>query len=221
MFPPSRDLLEAMLGLVLRVVFSNRAVLRAAVGADDAGGDDGVGGGRRSGGAVLGRRRPVHPLEAGGEGADSLETDLEADLGDGVVGVAEQRRRPLQAPGLQVDVGGLAEGAAELAAEVGLREPGGAGEILDLKRLVIARVGQVLGPEEMAGGRYESHELSLGSRSRDRDLRSRAGDLRGLAGDRAGGDRALRRAALVLAGAGRGSGGAVCGLLGDGADAGG
>ena len=57
----------------------------------------------------------------------------------------------------------------------------------------------------------------LGSRPRDRDLRSRGGGLRGLAGDRAGGDRALRRAALVVAGAGGRVGAALRGLLGDGA----
>ena len=44
--------------------------------------------------------------------------------------------------------------------------------------------------------------------------------LRRLAGDRAGGDRALRRAALVLAGAGGRARPALRGLLGDGAAAG-
>ena len=44
-----------------------------------------------------------------------MEADLEADFGDGVVGRAQQRRRPLQPSRQQVDVRGLAEGAPELA----------------------------------------------------------------------------------------------------------
>ena len=51
----------------------------------------------------------------------------------------------------------LAEGAPELAAEVRAREPGGAGEVVDLERLEVARVGQVLGAQQMAGGRDEEH----------------------------------------------------------------
>jgi hypothetical protein len=42
-------------------------------------------------------------------------------------------------------VGRLAEGGAELSAEVGAREAGRAGEILHSERLEVARVGEVLG----------------------------------------------------------------------------
>src|SRR4029077_1788704 len=87
----------------------------------------------------------------------------------------------------------------ELAAEVGAGEAGGAGQVLDVEGLGVARVGEVAGAEEMAGWRYERHRRSLGSRPCDRDLCSRAGGVRSLAGDRPGGDRALRRAALVVA----------------------
>jgi hypothetical protein len=44
-------------------------------------------------------------------------------------------------------VRGLAERAAELAAEMGTGETGGASEILHPKRLEVARVGQILGTQ--------------------------------------------------------------------------
>jgi len=141
-----------MLGALRGRVFSKRAVLGTGVGADDAGGDAGMGGGGRSSGAVGGRRHPVHALEAGRERPDSLQSDLEADLGDRVVGVPQQRRRPLQPAGQQVDVGRLTEGATELTAEVGLREPGGSGQVIDLERLGVVGVGEVLGTEQVTGG---------------------------------------------------------------------
>src|SRR5829696_8610028 len=114
-----------MLGPRVRLVFSKRAVFRARVGADDAGGYAGVAGGGWTGGAVGGGSHPEHPLEAGGEGADALQADRERDLRHRVVGVAEQRGRPLQPPGEEVDVRRLPEGTAKLAAEVGLGETRG------------------------------------------------------------------------------------------------
>ena len=98
----------------------------------------------------------------------------------------------------------LAEGAPELAAEVGAREARRPGQVVDPERLEVAGVGQVLGAQQMAGGRDERHPRSLGSRPCDRDLCSGAGGLRRVAGDRPGGDRALRRR-----GAGPGSSPAV------------
>src|SRR5919204_5313815 len=105
-------------------VFSKRAELRTAVGAQDAGRNARVGGGGRKGGAVRGRGLPVGAREAGGEGADAPQPDGEADVGDRAVGGTEQRGRPLEAPREQIAVRRLAEGAAELPAEVGPREPG-------------------------------------------------------------------------------------------------
>src|SRR5215207_9994119 len=49
----------------------------------------------------------------------------------------------------------LAEGAAELAAEVRLREPGRPGEVGDAQRLEVAGVGQVPGAQQMPCWRYE------------------------------------------------------------------
>lgn len=45
---------------------------------------------------------------------------------------------------------GLAESAAELAAEVGGREVGGAGERGDVERLAVAGIDEILRAEEMA-----------------------------------------------------------------------
>jgi hypothetical protein len=51
----------------------------------------------------------------------------------------------------------LAEGTAELAAEVGAREAGRDGEVIHAQRLEVSGVGQVLGAQQVAGGRSEDH----------------------------------------------------------------
>jgi len=68
------------------------------------------------------------------------------------IGVAQQGRRALEPAGQQVAVWGLAEGAAELAAEVGAGEPRGRGHLLDPERLRVAGVGEVLGTQQVPGG---------------------------------------------------------------------
>ena len=73
-------------------------------------------------------------------------------------------RGPLEATRQEVGVRRVAEGAAELAAEVSLGETRGPSEVLDVERLGIAGVGEVLGAQQVAGGRYERHRRSLGSR---------------------------------------------------------
>jgi cyclophilin family peptidyl-prolyl cis-trans isomerase len=52
----------------------------------------------------------------------------------------------------------LAEGSPEFAAEVGARELGSAGEVLHAERLEIARVCEILGPQEVPVGGYEGHQ---------------------------------------------------------------
>jgi hypothetical protein len=70
--------------------------------------------------------------------------------------------RPTEKPsGEQVGVGRLAEGAAELAAEVGAREARGAGQVIHVERLEVPGVGQVLGAQEVAGGGDEGHARSV------------------------------------------------------------
>src|SRR6185312_13638387 len=96
------------LGARRAAVFSKRALSRTGVGADHAAGHHGEGGGGWIGGAVGGRRLAEGPFEARGEGADAGQADVEADLGDRAIGVAQQRRRPLEPSRQQVAVRGLA-----------------------------------------------------------------------------------------------------------------
>ena len=95
----------------------------------------------------------------------------------------------------------LAEGALELAAEVGAGEPGGAGHVLDADLIRVARVGEVPGPQQMPslGVRTPSPQSRL-ARDDDRDLRGNTPRLR-LARWRS--DR--RRSPSAVRGAGRGS----------------
>lgn len=51
----------------------------------------------------------------------------------------------------------LAECAPELTAEVGAGEPGGPGQVADVKPLEVASVGKVLGAQEVPGGWNEGH----------------------------------------------------------------
>src|SRR5262249_55877317 len=88
---------------------------------------------------------------------DALEPDREADVGHRAVGVAQQRGGALQASREQVRVRRLAERAPEAAAEVGAGEAGRAGQVVHLERLEVARVGEVLGAQEVRGGGYEGH----------------------------------------------------------------
>jgi hypothetical protein len=76
-----------------------------------------------------------------------------------VVGRPQQRRRLLQSAAEEVGVRRFAEGSAELAAEVGAREARGCGHVLDVELLEIARIGKVLGSQQMACRGYEGHRL--------------------------------------------------------------
>src|SRR3954447_7264592 len=111
--------------------------------------------------AVGGGRDAVRVGEAGREGTDALEADREAHVRDRAVRAAQQRRRALEAAGEQVLVRRLAEGTPELAAEVGARQAGGAGEVVDAERLEVARVGEVPGSQEVPGGWDEWHSSSI------------------------------------------------------------
>src|SRR5205823_2448479 len=135
-------------------VFSKRAVSRASVRAQQARRDLRVVGCSREQAAVCRRGDAVGAGEARGERADALQPDVDADARYRAVRVPQQRGGALEPPGQQVRVGRLAEGAAELAAEVGAREAGGAGEVLDAQRFEVPGVGKVLGPEQVTRARY-------------------------------------------------------------------
>jgi hypothetical protein len=138
-----------MLGPACSVVFSKCAVLWAPVRAQHAGRDARVLRCRRKRRAIGRRGLAVGPGEARRERADALQADREADLHDRAVGRAKQRGCPLQPARQQVRVRRLAECAPELATEVRAREPGGAGEIVDIERLRVRRIDEVAGSQQV------------------------------------------------------------------------
>ena len=107
--------------------------------------------------AVRSRRHAVGSRKAGGKRANASEADGEADVRDGAVGGAEKRRGTLQAPGEQVRVRRFAEGSPKLAAEVGARKSGGAGQILNSQGLDVVGVSDVFRTEQVAGRRGVDH----------------------------------------------------------------
>jgi hypothetical protein len=69
---------------------------------------------------AVGRRRHAQDLaERPAERAEAREADVEADLRDAAVGLAQEERRALDPAALQVAVRRLAEDGAELAREMG------------------------------------------------------------------------------------------------------
>src|SRR5215217_8981016 len=104
----------------LAVRFSETAGLRRPAWSrprhDDARGD--VAGGARAGPprlAVGARRHPDHARERAAERAEAREPDVQADLGHGPLGLAQQRHRALEPASLEVAVRRLAERFLERA----------------------------------------------------------------------------------------------------------
>ena len=58
-------------------------------------------------------------------------------------------------------MGRFPEGALEGTTEVRGRQPGGRGQVGHRKRLGVPTVGQIAGPEEMAGHRHACHPTSM------------------------------------------------------------
>jgi len=93
----------------------------------------------------------VHDVvEGAAERAKAREPDVEADVGDAAVGLAEQEHRALDPPPLQVAVGRLPEGRAKGADEVGVRDMRDLGQARDVKRLGVGAVDGVPGPQQAA-----------------------------------------------------------------------
>ena len=118
--------------------------------------------GGRMGPPVGGGRYAECTREAGRERPDAGEADREADLGDGAVGLPEQRRGALEAAAQQVGVRRFPERTPELTAEVRPREPCGSREIVDREPLGIATVGEVLRAQQMTDGCDELHRREFG-----------------------------------------------------------
>ena len=78
-----------------------------------------------------------------------------------MVGVPQHRGRALEPPRQEVLVRRLAEDAPELTAEVRRGEVRNAGERGDVERLAEAGIDEVLGAQEVPGGREVDHGLEL------------------------------------------------------------
>src|SRR5262245_14379860 len=105
-------------------------------------------------GDAVGRGRyAVDAAEARRERADAAQTDGEADVGHGAIGVAQQRGRALEPACEEILVRRLAESSPKFPAEVRRREVGGAGKRRHVERLAEARVRDVLRTQQMPFGR--------------------------------------------------------------------
>jgi len=106
-------------------------------------------------------RLAVDPREAGCERADAGQPDHRADIGHRTVGIAQRRRGPFQASGLQVGPWGFAEGAGGHPAEVRPGQTGRRGQVVDGDRLGVAGVDEVLGPHQVPGRWNPRHHASM------------------------------------------------------------
>jgi len=95
--------------------------------------------------AVVRRRLADDLPERAAEGPQAREADVEADVGDAAVSLAQQEHRALHPPPLQVTVRRLPEGGAEAADEVRLGEVGHRGDGADIERLGVGAVHGVAG----------------------------------------------------------------------------
>jgi hypothetical protein len=104
-------------------------------------------------------------LERAAERPEAEEADVQGDLGDAAVGLAQEDHRALDAAALQVAVRRLAEGRAERAAEVRLGHQRDARGGRDVERLRVGSVHVVAGAQEAAvlllGGRAHASYLSM------------------------------------------------------------
>src|SRR5438552_13537433 len=94
--------------------------------------------------AIVGGREPHQRLESRAERAEAREPDEKADLGEGEVRRAEELARSLDPARRQVVARGLAVCVAERAYEVKARVAGLAGDRVEVERLGICAVHQVL-----------------------------------------------------------------------------
>ena len=82
------------------------------------------------------------------EGPQAVEADVEADVGDAAVGLAQQEHRALHTPPLQVTMRRLPEDGAEGADEVRLGDIGHRGHGADVERLGVGAVHGVAGAQQ-------------------------------------------------------------------------
>src|SRR5947208_16304468 len=98
--------------------------------------------------AVVGRRLADDLPEHADEGASAAEADVEADVGDAAVRLAQQEHRALYPPPLQVTVRRLPEDGSEAANEVGVGDVSHRGHGADVERLGVGAVHGVAGAQQ-------------------------------------------------------------------------
>jgi hypothetical protein len=82
------------------------------------------------------------------ERSQAHEADVEADVGDAPVGLAQQEHRSLDTPPLQVAVRGFPEDGAEAANEVGLGDVRNRRNRADVEWLRVGAVHRVAGAQK-------------------------------------------------------------------------
>ena len=102
--------------------------------------------------AVRARRLADDRAERPAERAEAREADVEADLGDAALGLAQHEHRPLDAAALEVAVRRLAEGGAEGPDEVRLGDVRDPRERGDVERVRVAAVHRIAGAEHAPVG---------------------------------------------------------------------
>src|SRR2546423_733132 len=98
--------------------------------------------------AVVGRRLADDLPEHADEGPSACEADVEADVGDAAVGLAQQEHRAFHPPPLQVTVGRLPEDGPEAANEVRFGDVCHGGYRRDIERLGVSAVHRVTGAQQ-------------------------------------------------------------------------
>src|SRR3984893_19150819 len=107
------------------------------------------------GAPAVGRRRFAHDLaEGAAERAQTGEADVETDLRYAAIGLAQQEHRPLHASALQVAMGCLAEGGAEGANEVRLRDQRDPREGRNIERLSVRAIHGVARTKQASIGLF-------------------------------------------------------------------
>ena len=91
----------------------------------------------------------AHDLAEGpAKGPETREGDVEADIGDAAVGLAQEEHGALDPSSLQVAMRRLAEHVAKAAAEVRRRDVGNRGDGAYVKRLGVAAIHGIPGAQQ-------------------------------------------------------------------------
>jgi hypothetical protein len=113
----------------------------------------------------------------------TLRSPTETQISATERSVVRSSRRALEPTSKQVGVRRLAEGAAELAAEMSAREAGGVRHVLDAQQLEVAGVDEVPGAQQVANSGDGTHAPSISHRTHHRPVsatrRGRSNDAEG------------------------------------------